>query len=293
MSVQAYLMPRTTEQCLAELDRYAGEARLIAGGTDLMLWIQRKQYSPAALIDVTGISEFRRLEVTGGELVLGAATTHAQAVVHPRVRELAPALAEACASVGSPQIRNLATVVGNVVSAQPAGDAAVALVALGAQAEIASTAGRRMEAVEALYAGFGQSKIDSSREVVTQLRLTLPGPGSGSAFMRIAPRNALALPVINTAVVVHTAAGKVTAARIAIGPVAARPFRPLQAESVLAGARVDDTDAIEAAALAASREVNPRDSLLRGSAAYRRQLVKVLVGRALRAALQRATGQAS
>lgn len=291
MTVQAYLMPQTTEECLSELDRFAGRARLIAGGTDLMLRLKKKKYSPVALVDVTRIEQLRRLEVTGGKLIIGAAATHALLALHPEVRASMPVLSEACASVGSPQIRNIATVVGNVVSAQPAADAAVALVALGAQAEIVSAGSRRIEEVAQLYAGFGQSTVDSSSELVTRIIVKVPGPGSGTAFMRIAPRNALALPVINTAVVVHTTSDKVTGARIAIGPVAARPFRPLKAESMLVGAAASDKEAIKAVALAASQEANPRDSLLRGSAGYRRQLVKVLVERALVAALARALGR--
>lgn len=288
MTIRAYLTPRTVEECLELLRQHNGEARLIAGGTDLMLWLKRKKHDPKVLIDITEIEKFSLLGVRSGELEIGAADTHARVALHTEVRALAPVLAEACASVGSPQIRNVATVVGNVVSAQPAADAAVALVALGACADIISPGGIRTEPVEELYAGVGRCRVDSAREILGRVFLKIPGPGSGSAFMRFAPRKALSLPVVNVAAVIFTGGGLVTEARIAIGPVADRPFRPLKAERFLSGVPVKDQRVFYEAAEVAGREVNPRDSLLRGSSLYRRQLVKVLVRRALEAAAERA-----
>lgn len=288
MSIQDYLIPRTVEECLELLKLHDGGARIIAGGTDLMLWLKRKKFDPKVLIDITEIEKLSLLGVRSGELEIGAADTHARVALHTEVLAMAPVLAEACASVGSPQIRNIATVVGNVVSAQPAADAAVALVALGARAEIISASGNRTEPVEDLYAGVGRCRVDSAREIVGRVFLKIPGPGSGSAFMRFAPRKALSLPVVNVAAVVFTDGGLITEARIAVGPVADRPYRPLRAESFLAGAPVSDETVYYEAAELAGREVNPRDSLLRGSSQYRRQLVKVLVRRALQAAAERA-----
>lgn len=290
MMVEDYLAPRTAEEALDQLARYGGDARLIAGGTDLMIWIRKRKYSPKALIDITGIEDFRRLEEGRGGLSIGAAVTHAEAALHGGIRKMAPALSEACASVGSPQIRNIATVAGNVVSAQPAADAAVALVALGARAEILSAGGVRVEPVEDLYAGAGRSRIDSTREIVRRIMLDHPGAGSGCAFMRIALRQALALPVINVAAAIYSHGGVITSARIAIGPVAGRPFRPGGAEKLLAGVSLGGRAAFFEAAEEAGRDANPRDSLLRGSAEYRRHLVKVLVRRALEAAADRIAG---
>jgi len=287
MSVQQYLTPLTAGEALAQLAGFAGEGRLIAGGTDLMLWLKKKKFSPKALIDITGIEEFQSLEESGGELIIGAAATHAEVALHPAVRRLAPVLAEACGSVGSPQVRNIATVAGNVVSAQPAADAAVALVALGAQAEIISSGGRRAIPVEELYTGAGGSTVDSTREIVGRIVVRAPGPGGGSAFVRMSPREALALPIVNVAAVLYTDGSVITSARLAIGPVARQPFRPLQAEKLLAGAPMGSLEAFEKAAETAGRESSPRDSLLRGSALYRRQLVRVLVRRALQEATVR------
>ncbi|MEW6275986.1 MAG: FAD binding domain-containing protein [Bacillota bacterium] len=288
MSVQHYVFPETIAECLQEMNRFHGQGRLIAGGTDLMIWLRKKKVAPVALIDVTRIAELNQLEIKDGNLLIGAAVTHAQVAAHAGMRALLHVLAEACNSVGSPQIRNIATVVGNVVSAQPAGDAAVALVALNARARIVSAEGSRVEPVEELYAGVGRSKIDSTRELVTLVEVLLPGPGSGSAFLRIAPRNALALPVVNVAAVVTVADGKISAARLAAGPMGEKPFRPRRAEEFLVGTDVREQTAWEEAGALAAREANPRDSLLRGSSLYRKHLLQVLTRRALQSAVARA-----
>ena len=288
MSVQFYLMPKTVEECLEQINRFHGAGRLIAGGTDLMIWLKKKKVSPAALIDITGIDGLNGLEIKEETLSFGAAVTHAQISAHPRIRAALPVLAEACNSVGSPQIRNIATVVGNVVSAQPAADAAVALAALDARARVVSAAGSRVEPVEELYAGVGKSKVDSTRELVTRLEVPLPGPGSASAFLRLAPRNALALPVVNVAAVVTVAGGKISAVRLVAGPMGEKPLRLRLAEEFLTGRDAGDQAAWAEAGALAAREVNPRDSLLRGSSFYRRHLLQVLTRRVLSNAVARA-----
>lgn len=290
MSLQEYLFPKTVEGCLNLLAGGRGGYRIIAGGTDLIIWLKKGRYTPAGVVDITRINELRTFSAAGGSLFMGAAVTHAEAAGSSFIRSRLPALAEASGSVGSPQIRNIATVAGNVASAQPAADAAVALTALGARVEIASVAGRRTEPVENLYAGVGESRLDSTRELVTAIVVPLYETGSGSAFVRAAPCRALALPVINAAVCLNTSGGYVTGARIAVGPVAPKPFRPLSAEEFLVGASLSDSGRLEQAAEMAAAESNPRDSLLRGSAGYRRHLVKVMVKRALIKAAERAGG---
>ena len=219
---------------------------------------------------------------------IGGGVTHAGLAAEPQVMERFPALAEACGSVGSPQIRNVGTLAGNVVNAQPAADGAMALVALGARAEVVSVGGARLEPVEELYRGLGQSKVDPSREVLTAFRIPAPAPGDGNAFGRIAPRNALCLPTANVAVCLHSSQGKIQEARIAMGPVAEKPFRPLEAEEALIGIALEDEESLAAAAVAAARASSPRDSCFRGCSDYRKQLIKVLCGRVLKKAAQNA-----
>lgn len=288
MTMDRYLFPATLAEALETLARYDGKARVIAGGTDLVLALEKSDALPTALVDITRLAELGRLERQGGDIYLGAAVTHAACAASPLIRETARCLAEACSSVGSPQIRQVGTVVGNLVNAQPAADAAVALVALGAVVDVVSAQGKRQEQVENLCAGVGRSRIDSTREIVTGVRFSAKKPGQASAFLRFSPRKAMALPILNGAVWVSLNGDTVAYVRMALGPVAPQPFRPRKAEETLRGARWDDLAAVEAAAVAASQEATPRDSLLRGSAAYRLELVRVLVRRVLKVALEQA-----
>jgi CO/xanthine dehydrogenase FAD-binding subunit len=278
---------------LKELEGFSGKAQVIAGGTDLVLAIQRGECHPVALLDITRIAALGGIVEEKGQVRLGARVTHADCASSPLVQKWATCLAEACGAVGSPQIRHVATVAGNVVNAQPAADAAIALTALGARARIISTQGEREERVEDLYRGPGESRIDSSRELLTDLYFPATKTGEGTAFLRVAPRNAMGLPVLNGAVWVSLWDDKVADIRIALGPVSDRPFRPQGAEALLKGSRPDHPTVLEEAARAASEEANPRDSLLRGSAAYRSEMIKTLMKNLFKTAIDRARNSRS
>ncbi|MDF1593230.1 MAG: FAD binding domain-containing protein [Desulfobacterales bacterium] len=287
MSIEQYLIPESIDECLALLNRFRGRVMLIAGGTDLMPKLAQKKLKPTVLVDVTGIENFCDLFETQTDLVVGAGTTHAQVAGNETLSQTWPALTRACGSIGSPQIRNIATLTGNIVTAMPGADAAVALVALDASVEIASPEGKRSAAVEDLYAGVGQSKIDSSREIITAIKIPRPQKKHGNAYGRISPRNSFCFPIVNAAAALTCENETIISARLAIGPVADRPFRPQQAEVVLRGAALGDLKAIDEAAILASREANPRSSCLRGCADYRRELLKVLVKQVIMDASER------
>lgn len=303
--VEEFYAPCRLEEALDILTRFGGEARVIAGGTDLLPELREGSKKPRCLVDVKRIPGLRDIAREGDWLRIGAAVTHAEVEAHPLVRQFATALAEAAAQVGSPQVRNLGTVVGNVVNAQPAADTAIALVALGGVLEVASASGTSLVPVEDCYAGVGLSRVDSTREVVTAVRVPYAparcapgrrdapgqasdaggGPTWASAFERLARRKALALPVINVAVWVAVEDGVFRDARLAVGPVAPHPFRAREAEGWLRGQPVTPAAVAEAAARAAA-ESNPRSSPLRGPAEYRREMVEVLTCRALMRATQ-------
>jgi CO/xanthine dehydrogenase FAD-binding subunit len=288
MSVSVYLAPSTVDECLGVLTEYEGQGRLIAGGTDVMPGLTSGKYHLRALIDTTRIEGLDRIDLSDGEVVVGAGVTHAQVKSHPGLANLLPVLTQACGSIGSPQIRNVATLAGNVVNAQPAADGAMALVALGATAEIVSVAGKHRVPVEDLYAGLGQSRVNPARELLTAFFISRPRAGQGSAYGRISPRNALCLPIVNVAAFVALQDGRITEARLAMGPVAERPFRPKEAEACLLGAEMEDEEAFALAALVAARASSPRDSCLRGCSDYRKQLIRVLAGRVIAQAAARA-----
>jgi carbon-monoxide dehydrogenase medium subunit len=289
--VQRYVFPESIESCIEALERSSGTARIIAGGTDLVLAIERGERDPATLLDITRISELEGITEEGHHVRLGARVTHAACVSSPLIQRAAACLAEACATVGSPQIQHIGTVAGNVVNAQPAADGAIALVALGATARIISTRGEREESVENLYLGVGRSRVDSSTELLTHLFFSKAKAGEGSAFLRVAPRNAMGLPVLNGAIWVLLKEERISDIRIALGPVSDRPFRPEKTETILKESRWDDTGLSEEAAGLAAEEATPRDSLLRGSAAYRRELIRMVMKRLLKAAIGRARNE--
>ncbi|SMB99504.1 carbon-monoxide dehydrogenase medium subunit [Thermanaeromonas toyohensis ToBE] len=282
--VSAYLFPHSVSECLEMLNTYEG-ARIIAGGTDLIIDIKKKRLQPRVLVDITRIPELNLIQEKEDTISLGAGVTHREAATSPLIREKLPALAQAASSVGSPQIRNVGTLAGNVVNAQPAADTAVALVALGAEAEIWGSQGKRRVAVEDLYEGVGRSKVDSTRELLGRFLVPKWGEGEASAFVRLSPRRALSLPILNVAVRVQIKDGRWERARICVAPVAPQPFLCQEAAEALIGAKVSQEKIQEAAKIAAEL-AQPRDSLLRGSRAYRKEMVRVLVRRALETAIQ-------
>ena len=134
--VEKYLFPKCIEECIKMLSENKGEARLVSGATDLSLWIKDEKVSPAVLVDVSDLKEMRFIELVGDKLVIGAAMTHAEIASNEKVKKYFPALSDGCRNVGSPQIRNVATLAGNIVSAQPAADSVVPMTALDASCEI-------------------------------------------------------------------------------------------------------------------------------------------------------------
>lgn len=286
-----YILPQSVDGALDQLSRSAGQAQVIAGGTDLMIDLARGHQRTGCLVDVTRIPEM--CGVTGSAergVAIGAATTHAQTAASELVRRHYTVLAEAASCVGSLQIRNQGTIGGNLVNAQPAADAAVALAALDSTVEIAgpSRGQRRTVSWADLYAGkVGESRIDSTRELVTTVFLPPGAGGTGSSFQRLAQRKALALPTLNCAVVLKVESGRIVWCRIALGPVAPTPFRSSEAEAILSGLAIDDETGLRAAAAAVSGEACPRDSCLRGSAEYRCIVAGNLAYRGLQVALER------
>jgi CO/xanthine dehydrogenase FAD-binding subunit len=285
-----YLFPQSVDEALDMLGTRGGEARIIAGGTDLTIQSQRGRVQSRVMVDITRIPGLDRIDAEDGHIYVGARVTHAEVAASPVIRARVGVLAEACGSVGGPQIRNVGTLVGNVMNALPAADGAIALFALDAEAEVAERTGRRWMPIAELYGGVGRSTVDSSKAMITQLRFQALAESDGSAFERLAKRKALVLPILNTGVAVRMDGTAVTSARIAIGPVATTPFLAAEAAQFLVG-KVPNRAAVAEAAKLASEAAQPRYSLLRGSAEYRKAMVEVLVRRALHRALGLASGE--
>jgi CO/xanthine dehydrogenase FAD-binding subunit len=282
--LQEYYIPKSVADALVLLKDNSSCARIIAGGTDLILDHQAEKVNADAFIDISRIDELKKIEYTDGVIWIGAAVTHDQVARSQLIQEHALALALAARSVGSLQIRNIATVVGNVVNAQPAADAAVALMALGAEAELNSLSEVEYVDVEDMYAGLGKSIVDSTSQLVTRIRFDVPQSNQGAAFVRLCQRKALALPMLNVAAMVSLKGNQFEWVRLVMAPVGPKPIRAAEAEEMLKGAAVTD-EVIEKAAQLALEDANPRSSLVRGSREYRMGVLPVLIKRALAAAV--------
>jgi len=292
---QEYLSPTSVAEALALLHQYDGQARLIAGGTDLVLQLQKGERAARCLVDVTRIAGLQDIRLVGEEIVIGAAVTHAAIAASLLIAARAKVLQEAALSVGTPQIRNVGTLAGNVVSAQPGADGSLALLALDATLDVVDVDGntRRVPVAET-FVRPDVSTIDPRREMITLIRFPALAAHQASAYGRMAKRRASALPVLAVGVVVSTEQRAESReqrfewVRIALGPVALTPYRARQAEEVLRGAPIS-APTIERAAQVASQEAQPRSSVLRGSREYRQEMVRVYVRRALETAVGRVT----
>ncbi len=291
MAVADYVTASTVEEALATLASLRGAGRVIAGGTDLMIQIYHGEREVGCLVDITRIPGLTDIRRSNAHVVIGAAATFAQIEHSPLIQEVAPVLAEASSWVGSPQIRNVGTLAGNVANAQPAADGSIALLALDAEAEIANLTGRQWVPVASLFVSPGVSRVDASAEMITAFRFPARVSREGAAFERTARRKALALPLINVAarVLLDASGEHVRDVRIAIGPVAPVPFRAQEAENTLRG-RAVSSEAIAEAVEAAVHESKPRSSLLRASKEYRREVIGALTNRAIARALEKARG---
>jgi carbon-monoxide dehydrogenase medium subunit len=285
---EKYFRPQTIPEALNVLEEFRGEARLLAGGTDLILQIRSGETKPKALVDITRIPGLDEIKSEKGVIRMGPLVTHAQIARSPLIREKAMALSEGASQLGSPQIRNLGTVAGNIVSGQPGADTTIPLLALDAKVKVASKRGERTVSLTEFFLGTGKTLVDSTREMVTEIFFSPLAEEESSVSLRLAKRKALALPILTVSVVVSAdmKQKKFNHVRIAMGPVAPTPFRPREAEQMLASASITD-GVIRGAAKKAGQEANPRTSLLRGSEAYRREIVANLVERGIHQGLER------
>jgi len=284
--VQRYLQPTTLPEALEMLAKHRGRALIIAGGTDVIPLLRRGDLAGGVLVDITRLPHLNYIEADGEAICLGGLVTHAQISCSPLIREKAGFLAEAAGALGSPQIRNVATVAGNLVSGQPAADTSIPLLALNASVKILAQTGEREVPLTEFFLTQGRTALACGREILTQIRFAALQKNQGGSFLRLSMRKSLALPILVSAVVVGVDPDRktITEAAIALGPVAPIPVRASRTEAKLRNAPVSPAS-LEMAAQTAVEEAMPRSSLLRGSAAYRKAMIKVFVRRGLSGAL--------
>jgi CO/xanthine dehydrogenase FAD-binding subunit len=280
-------LPQSVDDCLRVLSQHGGRAKLVAGGTDLLVQMKAGTVRPAWVVDLSGVDRLRVLEGDAARgLRIGAAVTARQLEQDPRVRSGYPALAESAALVGSVQIRNLATVGGNLCNAAPSADMAPPLVALEAEAVVAGPSGERRLPLGAFFADVRQTVL-APDELLVELVVPPPGPRSGGSYLRHTPRRELDIAVVGVASQLALTDGRCARARIALAAVAPTPLRATAAEQALEGQPVTPALIDRAAELAAG--VTRPISDQRGSADFRRHLTRVLTRRTLTTALARAS----
>jgi len=279
-------LPRSIEDCLKLLAERGPEAKLVAGGTDLLPQMKNGLIKPAAVIDLSGVADLRVLRrEDGAGLRVGASVAAREIELDPYTRSAYPALAESGALVGSVQIRNLATVGGNLCNAAPSADMAPPLLALDAEAIIAGPRGRRRVPMADFFTGVRRTVL-APDELLVELIVPAPGPRSGGQYLRHTPRRELDIAVVGVASQITLSDGVCRKARIALAAVAPTPIRATAAERALEGQPLTAQQIARAAQLAveAARPISDQ----RGSADFRRHLVGVLTRRTLTTALERA-----
>jgi aerobic carbon-monoxide dehydrogenase medium subunit len=274
-----YFEPASLDDAVALLGRYDGGASVLAGGTDLLVEIKEHLRATAQVINIKKIPGMDRLTFDAAAgLRIGALVTAREVETSPVVRRDYRGLAQAAAELGSIQVRNRATIAGNVCRASPSADTLPPLIADGARLVIHGSAGERRLAMEDFFVGPGKTLLRGD-EIVTAIEVPPPPARLGRVYIKHGRRKAMELATVGVAVSLALDGGVCRGIRIVLGAVAPTPLRARRAEAVLEGQRLT-AGHIEAAALAAMEESRPISNV-RGSAAYRREMVKVLTARAV------------
>jgi CO/xanthine dehydrogenase FAD-binding subunit len=285
---QNYIRPKNLSEAMDAFATAPRPLMPIAGGTDLLLDLEQGHHSPIqTLIDVTSIVEMTALEVRREELFVGAAVPVNRIVATPEVVAYAQALTEACNLIAGPQVRNVATLGGNVAHALPAADGTIALLALNAQAEVAGLTGTRRVSFKELFLGPGKSSLKHGEELLVGFYLPLAKSGQASCFKRIMRPQGVALPIINLAIWLERKNDVFNQIRIAVGPGGPTPWSGTDAEKTLIGKSLSD-ETFNVAVEALLTQVGFRSSARRASADYRRHIVVGLFKDVLETAWSRA-----
>ncbi len=280
-------LPRSIDEALRVLSERGSEAKLLAGGTDLLPQLKNGLLKPACVVDLSGVERVRILKSDAGGLHVGAAVSARTLERDATTQKTYTLLAESGALVGSVQVRNLATLGGNLCNAAPSADMAPPLLALDAEAVIVGPKGERRVPFTDFFTGVRRTVL-APDEILLEIVVPAPGARSGGHYLRHTPRRELDIAVVGVASQLTLSNGVCSKARIALAAVAPVPLRARAAEQALEGKPVTP-EAIERAAELALGAAKPISDQ-RGSADYRRHLVRVLTRRTLRTALTRAGG---
>jgi len=285
-----YYAPQTPAEALELVGRLGKQARILAGGTDLIVMMKEKMIKPEYLIDISRIEEFKGITYEPGKgAVIGAGTKIAEIEFSDIIREKYFALSQAAGELGSAQVRNMATVGGNTCNASPAGETPTPLVALGAKVVVSSNSGDRELPLEDFIVGV--RKLDLAEgEILTKYILPEPAPKSASRYMYMGRRDAMEIDSVNMAVNLEldNDGATVKNLKLVMGSVSPRPLVSEKIPALLTGQKLSD-ELLEKAAEAARSEAKPISDI-RATAEYRLEIVGVLARRLLKEAYTAARG---
>jgi carbon-monoxide dehydrogenase medium subunit len=275
-----YFAPETLEDALELLGQHGDEAKVLAGGQSLIPLLKLRFASPAVLVDLNRIGGLDTLAEDGGSLRIGALVRHKTCERSELLRDRYPLLADASGLVSDPIVRNLGTVCGSIAHADPQGDWGSALLAAGAEVVVRGPAGERTVPIGSFFLGPFTTALEAT-EIATEVRVPAGGPGSGGAYLKL-ERKVGDFATVAVAVQLSLDDRRVARAGIALTGVGPTNVAATEAEQSLAGATLDD-DVIRGAAELAAQAAHPQSDV-RGSAEYKRRVVRVFTERALRKA---------
>jgi CO/xanthine dehydrogenase FAD-binding subunit len=281
-----YESPDTLEAASKLLAAATGDARVLAGGTDLLVQIRAEVLSPALVVDIKKIAETRTIKEEAGGFRIGAAVTGAELKEHAKLKKAWPGLVESANLIGSTQVQGRATMGGNLCNGSPAADSVPGLIAAGAVATVVGPNGRRDIKVEDVMLAPRKLALQKG-EIIASFLLPARAPRSGDAYLRFIPRTEMDIAVVGCGVsLTLDGSGTCTAARVSLGAVAARPLLVEDAGKALVGTKVDDA-ALEKMAAACRAACKPIDDK-RGTVEFRIDVAGVLAKRTALIALERA-----
>ncbi len=274
-----FLEPETITETCQILSDFGTKAKLIAGGTDLMVNMKKRLLSPEAVVSISRLPELNRLEFTQDRICMGACVTISEICESKKLDRYLPALVQGAKNLGTPLIRNLATIGGNIGSARPAADLPPALIAYRAEVVLQSLSGTRTMPMENFFLGPGFTAIRPD-EILTEFRIPIPSSGTGAAYFHIGVRKGQDCNLVNVAsCLALDENGRIRNARIVMGCVGPTPLRATNAEKILIG-QPPDENLLEQAGKAAGLESRPIDDF-RAPADFKRAMAGVLTRRTL------------
>jgi carbon-monoxide dehydrogenase medium subunit len=284
-----YFEPKSVSEALALLAKYGDEAKVIAGGTDVMVDIKYKE-EPGCLVNIKKIPGLGAIQENGGSLRIGSLVTIHELETSGIVRDKLPVLWESCHQFASLQIRNTATIGGNICRASPSGETLAPLLVLEAKGKLAFSDGEKTEALTSFFQGPGKSSL-GTKGLLTEIEIPYPAQGSRGVYLKHAVRGAMDIAMVGVAVLATPDAAKnnLQDVRIGLGAVAPTPLRAAKTEALLRGKVPTAALLKEAAAMAASESSPISDQ--RSSAEYRRWIVEALTRRGLAQTWKAATGK--